>query len=413
MSRRRTGWALRGGLVLFTFALALYAFQSGVGTSDRASIATADLLTHTYYALGLFVLGGLDLGIPIGGPVGARAVLWIAYFAAPLITTSAVVEGALRLLSPEWLRRRGLRDHVVVVGAGRLGMLFLETLRERQPTRRVLVVDRDGARPSIAQAIHQFGARFQLGDVRTTVTLDALVLERAHAVVLLTDDDLVNLEAAWRIAARAPGTRVIAHVADIGMRRTVGRVEDAIAERVHIFNAHRIAAERLYEEHLDHHFEHTAAQDVVVLAGFGRFGQTILEYLQREAGGEVQRAIVVDAAAERLVRLFRAQVPGFERCDLVTVEGDLDDPRTWSRAEDATRDAGVEPVYVVGTDDDQLNLRTAIALRTLHPKARIFVRCVYESAFTAQLARRLELEVLAVEGMLRQALSEHVASWIG
>lgn len=399
--------------MLVTFAMALFAFQSGVGTSDRAGLPGADLLTHTYYALGLFVLGGLDLGIPRGGPIEARAVLWLAYFVAPVITTSAVVEGALRLLSPEWLLRRSLRDHVVVVGAGRLGMLVIETLRERDPHARVLLVDRDGARANVQQARAQFGARFRLGDIRTAATLDSLALERARTVVLSTDDDLVNLEAAWRIAERAPGARVVAHVADIGMRRTALSVEDPISERVHVFNAHRIAAERLYEEHLQHHFERTAAEDVVVLAGFGRFGQTMLEHLQREAHGEVQRAIVVDVAAERQVRLFRAQVPGFERCDLVTVQGDLDDPSTWARVEAATEGLDVEPVYVIGTDDDQRNLRATISLRSLHPSARIFVRCVYESAFTTQLARRLAFEVLAVEGMLRQALAEHIASWTG
>ncbi len=409
---RRIGWFLRGALVVLTFVSALLAFQAGVGVSARNGLEGADLLTHVYYALGLFVLGGMDLGLPRGGPPIARDVLWASYFLAPAITTSAVVEGAVRLLQPQWLQRRALHDHIVIVGAGRLGMLFLEALRTYDKKVRVLVVDRDGTQGNLQQAVALHGTRFVLGDVRTTSTLDAMVLERARAVALLTDDDLVNLEAAWRIAARAPRADVVVHVADIGMRRTVARVEGSTAERVHVFNAHRIAAQRLYEEHLELHFANTAAEDVVVLAGFGRFGQTILEYLQREAEGEVQRAIVVDVAAEQRVRLFRAQVPGFESCNLVTIQGDLDDPVTWERVEQATRGLGVEPVFVIGTDDEQINLRTAIAQRSLHPSARIFVRCVYESAFTAQLSQQLRFEVLAVEGMLSGALRDHVAQWI-
>lgn len=390
----------------------MYAFEAGVGVSDRAGLPDADVLTHTYYALGLFVLGGLDLGIPHGGPTQARGILWLAYFAAPLITTSAVVEGALRLLQPQWLQRFALRDHVVVVGAGRLGMLFVETLRARDTKVKVLLVDRDGARASVQQARTQLGARFLLGDVHAPATLDAMVLRHARAVVLLTADDLVNLETAWRIAARAPSATVVAHVGDLGMRRSLGHVDDDIAARVHVFNAHGIAAERLYREHLESHFADTVAEDVVVLAGFGRFGQTILEHLQREALGDVQRAIVVDVHAERRVRLFRAQVPGFERCELVTVQGDVDDPHTWERVDRAASGLGVEPVFVLGTDDDQLNLRAAIGLRALHPKARIFVRCVYESTFTTQLAQRLAFEVLAVEGMLREALADHQRTWL-
>jgi voltage-gated potassium channel Kch len=407
----RLAWLFRGSLVVLTFAMALASFRSGVGVTQRPDLSHADLLTHTYYAIGLFVLGGMDLGLPSGGPVAARALLWLAYFMAPVITTSAVIEGAVRLFNPQWIQRRGLRDHVVIVGIGRLGMLFLEALREHHPNVRVLIVDQDGGRANVQQARSRFGARFLIGDVRTHGTLESMMLARARGVVLLTDDDLVNLEAAWRIAERAPSLRVIAHVADIGLRRTVGRVEDAISDRIQVFNGHHIAAERLYEEHLEPHFAHTTEKDVVVLAGFGRFGQTILEYLQREARGHVQRAVVVDTAADRRVRLFRAQVPGFDRCELVTVQGDLEDPDTWEKVEKATTGADVEPVYVVGTDDDQINLRTAIALRSLHADVRIFVRCVYESTFTSQLARQLHFEVLAVESMLRQALAARAALW--
>jgi hypothetical protein len=399
--------------LILAFTLSVTAFRAGVGVTDRAGVADADLLTHVYYALGLFVLGGLDLGIPSGGPVTARVLLWVSYFLAPLITTSAVIEGALRILSPKWLQRWTLKDHVVIVGVGRLGMIFLETLREREPRVRVLVVDRDGHRANAEVARERFGAKFLAGDIRTKATLETMGLDRARAVVLLTDDDLVNLEAAWRIADRTPRAHVVAHVADIGMRRTVSRVEDATAHRVHVFNSHRIAAERLHREHLERHFAETTPQDVVVLAGFGRFGQTILEYLQREAGGEIQRAIVVDTAAERQVRLFRAQVPGFDRCELITIQGDLDDPDVWEEVERAASGHGVEPVYVMGTNDDQLNLRTAIALRSLHEDAAIFVRCVYQSRFTQELSDRLDFEVLAVESMLRQALVEEQKEWLG
>jgi Trk K+ transport system NAD-binding subunit len=398
--------------LVFAFAIALTAFRAGVGVSDRVGVANADLLTHIYYSLGLFVLGGMDLGIPRGGPVMARALLWVAYFLAPLITTSAVLEGALRLLRPEWLQRRGLSDHVVVVGAGRLGMIFLDALHELAPDRRVLVVDMDANRANVRQAQDRYGARFLAGDIRNAATLDSLGLETARLVVLLTDEDLVNLDAAWRIVERAPRAQVVAHVADLGMRRTVERVRLANRGRLHLFNSHQIAARRLHDDHLRDHFAETAPADVVVLAGFGRFGQTILEHLQEEAEGEIERAVIIDVAGERQARLFKAQVPGFDACELVVIPSDLDDPATWQRVEEATSVYDVEPVFVVGTDDDQVNVRTAIALRSTHPKARIFVRCVYRSSFTSEIAKELDLEILAVETMLRDALFREQRTWL-
>ena len=42
----------------------------------------------------------------------ARATLWLVYFAAPAITTSALVEGILRAIRPDRFRLRRLRQHV-------------------------------------------------------------------------------------------------------------------------------------------------------------------------------------------------------------------------------------------------------------------------------------------------------------
>ncbi len=410
--KRRKGWIIRGTLFAFAFALALAGFRMGAGVDAREGIEHASLLTQIYYALGLFVLGGLDLGMPVGGNAQARTMLWTAYFLAPVLTTGAVVEGVLWALRPGWLERRALRDHVVIVGAGRLGMLFLELLREREPSTRVLLVDKDAHHPNASVARERFGARFLSGDARTHATLESVAAHRARAVVLLTDDDLVNLEAAWSIA-ETTSARVVAHVGDIGMRRTVARVEDVTTERVSVFNSHAMAAERLYLDHLATHFAETSAEDVIVLAGFGRFGQTILEYLQRHAAGEIQRAVIVDSAAGRQTRLFRAQVPGFEDCELVTIEGDVEEPAIWVQVEAAIADAGVRPVYVIATDDDQLNLRTAISLRTADAHADIFVRTVYESAFSARIAEELAFTVLPVDDLLRRALDEHQRRWLG
>ena len=151
---------------------------------------------------------------------------------------------------------------------------------------------------------------------------------------------------------------------------------------------------------------------MVVLAGFGRFGQTILEHLNKEAAGELQRAILVDLEAGRKLRAFTSQVGGVDRPEVVTIDGEIEDPRTWERVDDALAGTSVAPVFVVGTHDDRINLRVAMQLRREHARARIFVRCVYESAFSAELAQCLDFEVLAVEAMLREALREQLTGWL-
>ena len=61
-----------------------------------------------------------DLGTPNGGPPFAQAMVWLAYFGAPILTASTVVEAMLRMLAPQSWQLRRLKDHIVVVGDGDL-----------------------------------------------------------------------------------------------------------------------------------------------------------------------------------------------------------------------------------------------------------------------------------------------------
>ncbi len=412
MERRTTGWVARSAALLVVFAIAVYAFQLGVDVSDRPGLPGESVLTHVYYALGLFVLGGLDLGTPFGGPLHARALLWIAYFVAPLITTSAVVEAGLRIVGAGWIDRIGLRGHVVVVGMGRLGTRFVAALREREPGRIVVAVDRDVGQASVVAARRRFGVRAIAGDVRVRGLIDTLSLDSAKAVAVLTDDDLLNLELAFRIAREHPALPVVAHVTDIGMQRVVAEVrsEDP-RESVRVFNAHRVAARHLYENHLRAHFARTTPRDMVVIAGFGRFGQTILEFLEKQAHGELSRIVVVDRASASKVRMFREQVRTDAPCQTAPVDGDVADPQTWDDVVAALGELDPCPVVVVGCDDDHVNIRAAMHLRKRWPDAQIFVRCQSESSFTEELSVRYGFTVLAVDDMLDEALLEAQKGW--
>lgn len=63
------------GIALLAFTVAVSAFEAGVGVSGQPGLPEAGLVTKTYDALGLFVFGGLDLGVPDSGPFWGRAIL--------------------------------------------------------------------------------------------------------------------------------------------------------------------------------------------------------------------------------------------------------------------------------------------------------------------------------------------------
>lgn len=91
-------------------------FMSGVGATER-DLDNANPFTLLYYSMGLFILGGMDLGVPVGGPLWGRTLTWIAYFGAPLLTTSALVEWLQVIVAnpSRWLRYLRAMEHSDVV----------------------------------------------------------------------------------------------------------------------------------------------------------------------------------------------------------------------------------------------------------------------------------------------------------
>lgn len=283
----------RFGLPLVAFVLGVSGLLSGVGVSER-EIGGADVLTKIYYTLGLFLFGGMDLGTPQGGPLWGRSLLWVAYFMAPAITASAVIDAALRVLAPE-RRFKRMRDHVIVAGAGQLTLLYLRRLREADARCPVVVVVPPDSKVVSSELRDAYGVRVIVGDVASPAVLRRLGLLNARRVLLFTDDDFTNLDAATQILAQNPrlGPDVVVHVSDLRFLHSMAGTR--LARRCQIFNGHQIAASHLVQTRVLDHFRRTNPRDMVILAGFGRFGETVLEELQRGAEGSFDHVVIIDA----------------------------------------------------------------------------------------------------------------------
>jgi Trk K+ transport system NAD-binding subunit len=391
---RSIRWAAFGAVFLLT----LVALAAGVGTSERPGIGTEPWIAWIYYAGSLFVFGGVDLGVPTGGPLIGRAFLWVAYFLAPAITTTTVAEAFLKLVRPRWFHRK-LNDHMVVVGAGQVGRLYVSAIRSLDPQRQILVADESDPAEEFRGV-----ETLQLAGLQASA-LEALQLERAGGLVLVTGDDLANLEMAWSAHAAHPDLRVAVHVGDLALLRPVERAAKDTRSPAG-FNTHQVTAAYLYQIHLALHFELTEYRDVVVLAGFGRFGQAILELLLAEAGEELDAVIVVDPEATTKLRQFEADV-GRAGVRVVGFDSDVADPATWDQVSSEVSETGATPVYVLCGSDELLNLRAALFLRGMSSEPRVFVRCFHRSPFLKSLASQQSFELLAFETVLREALREH------
>lgn len=387
------------------FVSGLTGLLAGVGVSERA-IQGAGLAAKAYYVLGLFVLGGLDIGTPVGGPLLGRAALWFAYFAAPVITASALIEAAIRLVHPLALRARALKGHIVLGGAGRLTMVYVKKLRERGSNRTIVVVEQDPRHPSLSELRDAYRVVVVPGDITHDAVLAGLALERAHRMLLLTSDDFSNLDAASKALRIAPGlaSRIVVHVSDLGfMRETAG---SRVSRDCEIFNGHEFAAMRLVEDHLLGRFRDTPGQDIVVLAGFGRFGQTVLRQLQEHAAHGFSHVVILDEVATEHVRSFEEH-PGFnEGYRRSVLNGDLLDPEIWTRIGALIREDGHEPVIVLGCGDDGTNLQAALMVRKRYPDAYAIVRSFRQSPFTEEIAREAGAHAFHLAGLIERGMPE-------
>ncbi len=404
---RGSRWLL-GRLAIFvaSFLFGLGAFLSGVGVSERPALVGADLATKVYYTLGLFVMGGVDLGVPVGGPAIARVLLWIAYFLSPTITALAIAEGFLRAINPDWFRIRRVRDHIVIAGCGELALLYLARLREVDPRTSVFVIERDAESPRLDVVRRRYRARVLIADIRGETILDLVNLDRAAKVFLFTGDDLSNLEACARILRAWPrlARRVVVHVADLHLMRVVA--ESGAFEGAEIFNSHHVAASHLVHTHLMTHFRDTPGRDRLVLAGFGRFGQTVLAEIERNLGQSLEQVVVIDLEADQRMRVF-AEHHAYEReSRCVVLQGNMEDPSLWQTIRGMLGESKVRPVFVLGSDQDAVNLRVALWLSTRFPDASIFVRSFHHSTVADQIARHCSFEVESVAELVAGSMRE-------
>jgi Trk K+ transport system NAD-binding subunit len=379
----RISW--RWWLAVLFFSLALAGLLSGVSLSERTDVTNAPFLTKAYYSLGLFVVGGLDLGTPQGGPLIGRTLLWIAYFGAPLLTASAVIDAVLTAVAQRRWRLTRIKNHIVIVGSGSLTTSYLRVLRDHDRAVPIVVVDTNIDPVRELELVETFGVTVLVGDITHEFLLQELRLRRAKRMLMLGDDDFLAFEAASKVLRLYPNleNNVVIHCASLRFLRAIS--DTRISKQSVRFNSYNLAAKALVRDSLVDHFIKTKEKDTVVLAGFGLFGQTILEELQENAPDQIARVLLIDVQAHRRIQIVEEQrrlAIGYEKHVL---EGDISHPDVWRKVVDIFDLSIGEPVLILGTGMASNNLRTALWLKEKYPNALIFSRTNDISEFALQI----------------------------
>ena len=168
------------------------------------------------YAVFMMVFVQNTLGFPHEWYLQA---LW---FLLPIVGLGAVADSVVRLgylvfarkeKLQEWhmMHVSSMRNHFVVVGAGKVGFRIITELLPLEED--VVAVERRMDTPLVEELL-DLGVPIIQGECRLKKTLVNAGVEHARAVILATDDDLANIDSALTAREIRPDVRVVLRLFD-------------------------------------------------------------------------------------------------------------------------------------------------------------------------------------------------------
>jgi Trk K+ transport system NAD-binding subunit len=176
---------------------------------------------RSVYVTLLTAVGSSDVEVERSGLAqAAQLVLTIAGLALLPLITAAVVEGVVnaRLALNSGRARGSHADHIVLVGLGSVGTRVLRQLVDLGLD--VIAIDRNPNARGV-KVTEQLQVPFIVGDAALEETLRAAAIDTAKALVVVSTDDVTNLQAALNARAVRDDLRVVLRLFDDDFARRV------------------------------------------------------------------------------------------------------------------------------------------------------------------------------------------------
>ena len=385
-------WPLTGAIWILAFALGYIGFGKHAAAGGEA-VTPTDLF---YLTLQL---------IPMNSGAVLPPVPWeldVARLLVPGIAAFTAVQAAALIFSEQirLLRLQLQRDHVVICGLSRKGVLLTKAFRERGDV--VAVIERDESNDFITQARGR-GAAVLVGDATDPDMLRRAGVSRARTLVAVADDDGTNAEiavAAQSLTASRKRGRLtcIMHVFDPQLYHLLREREMSTLhsgsfafELLNVFDR----AARLLLQDLAGLVPGSETRPLSLLVvGVGRLGESLVaqaarDWWDRHDDRACLRVIAVDLEAEWKCESLRVRYPRLaEACDLVPLQMDVRSPAfqggAFLRGADGRCDIDAA---VICLDDDALALHAALVVhqRTREASIPIIVRMAEEGGLAKLL----------------------------
>lgn len=371
MSRRPHLLIIAAAIV--SFILGIWGYMVVV---PPIGVRSFGLLDSMYRSFQLFVLNRED-------PAGVPWQIDVARFLAPISTLGGLSFLLHRIHTRARLYWAKRREHVIVCGLGRKGVVNIHAIRSKKS---VVAIERfeDNEAAGSLEALRIPVVR---GDARERpVLVEAGINTATEIIVACGDDDtdvrvvrqavacIAEADARSDLVLPSESRRVVKlvpHLDDLEPRGLLRNHVDEVNGRLKstrlllIDYCHQSRAARsLFEKHpLDRRRISKYSADVphLILIGFGRMGESVFQQALQVAhypNGSTLRVDVFDRRIDELWLNFSGRFPNFvdERlappAEIRLHGGDLLDPRRLARISEIIRGSDVQPMIVIAFDNE-------------------------------------------------------------
>ena len=338
---------------LIILAVSIFAFNNGVVVSSNLDIGSAGFPTQLYYAISLFFLNGLDMGMPQGGGVILRNLLFICYFIAPLMTAIAIIETIIISVTTQKFKKKP-KNHIIFVGSGNLTLKEVKKLKNEK----IIVIDKAENHKN-KEELKVLVSEYIVGDIKDESIQRRVNVDEAKEVFLFTNKDEVNINTALVLK----NENIVVRAEDLEMI-------DLFKDRFNIRSVHEENAISLINS------SNLLSKSKIVIYGFGRFGQNILRQLCLNKESLLKEVIIVDSEIARQWWFFKDRLDTDFSFEFTLIEkNQLDNSALNDIKKKTNLDKDSAIVFCV-SHGNYNNIKTANILRKHYKDPSVYIRSV-------------------------------------
>jgi len=323
-----------------------------------------------------------SLETTISGTAGWE--LQVARYMMPILAVYTGIQALASIFREQFqlFRLRFLKDHIIICGLGRKGLLLSREFREQGE--RVVVIEQDGNNSTL-ELCKENGSTVLVGNAVDKELLRNVRVHRAKYIISVCGNDGINAEVAVRAREltrdrKGRAFSCLVHITDIRLSRLLRERELGMGGytfRLEFFNVFESGARVLLDEYppFDTVDSDTSPRPHLVVVGVGRMGERVVVNATRnwrDSGGAHGKRLcitLVDKEAEKIKESLYIRYPQMEMtCDLTAEQTEIEstDFEKASFLFDSQGHSDVSIIYIC-LDDDSNALGAGL---TLHQRTR-------------------------------------------